>query len=181
MAAKLTRLTQNNDITAPSGRELYHLQFSLQAASPDTFGYTLVYSFVLYNFVFVCWRLQWRNVKEDRVQRNGSYFDYPPLCDVADMILLQTYLYACRILGGGGGSPLKSFPWAAIHLVQRCCHCRKHFWKACCRITFCTFVTFLWLSFLMSWSLHSFKANFIFGNNQKSFRANQGNGMGVLF
>jgi len=25
-----------------SGRELYHLQFSLQAASPETFGYTLI-------------------------------------------------------------------------------------------------------------------------------------------
>jgi hypothetical protein len=33
---------QNSDTTAPSGRELYHLQFSLQAASPETFGYTLV-------------------------------------------------------------------------------------------------------------------------------------------
>jgi hypothetical protein len=32
---------QNSDTTAPSGRELYHLQFSLQAASPETFGYIL--------------------------------------------------------------------------------------------------------------------------------------------
>jgi len=41
-----THLTdsQNSDTTAPSGRGLYHLQFSLQAASPETFGYTLVYS-----------------------------------------------------------------------------------------------------------------------------------------
>jgi hypothetical protein len=31
--------SQNSDTTAPSGRELYHLQFSLQAASPETFGY----------------------------------------------------------------------------------------------------------------------------------------------
>jgi hypothetical protein len=37
--------SQNSDTTALSGRELYHLQFSLQAASPETFGYTLVYSF----------------------------------------------------------------------------------------------------------------------------------------
>jgi hypothetical protein len=43
MAAKLTRLTQNSDTTAPSGRELYHLQFSLQAASLETFGYILVF------------------------------------------------------------------------------------------------------------------------------------------
>jgi hypothetical protein len=48
MAARLTRLTKKkSDTTAPSGRELYHLQFSLQAASPETSGYTLVnfYSF----------------------------------------------------------------------------------------------------------------------------------------
>jgi hypothetical protein len=34
--------SQNSDTTALSDRELYHLQFSLQAASPETFGYTLV-------------------------------------------------------------------------------------------------------------------------------------------
>jgi hypothetical protein len=32
--------SQNSDTTTPSGRELYHLQFSLQAVSPETFGYT---------------------------------------------------------------------------------------------------------------------------------------------
>jgi hypothetical protein len=43
VAAKLTRLTHKIAIkTAPRGRELYNLQFSLQAASPETFGYTLV-------------------------------------------------------------------------------------------------------------------------------------------
>jgi hypothetical protein len=30
--------SQNSDTTGSSGRELYHLQFSLQAASPETFG-----------------------------------------------------------------------------------------------------------------------------------------------
>jgi hypothetical protein len=34
--------SQNSDTTAPGGRGLYHLQFSLQAASPETFGYTLI-------------------------------------------------------------------------------------------------------------------------------------------
>jgi hypothetical protein len=35
--------SRNSDRTAPSCTELfYHLQFSLQAASPETFGYTLV-------------------------------------------------------------------------------------------------------------------------------------------
>jgi hypothetical protein len=33
---------QNSDKTATSSRELYNLQFLLQAASPETFGYTLV-------------------------------------------------------------------------------------------------------------------------------------------
>jgi hypothetical protein len=40
MAAKLTRLT--HEVAIQLGRELYHLQFSLQAASPETFGYTLM-------------------------------------------------------------------------------------------------------------------------------------------
>jgi hypothetical protein len=45
MAAKLTRLThKNSDTTASNGRDLYHLQFSLKAASPETFGYTLVFA-----------------------------------------------------------------------------------------------------------------------------------------
>jgi hypothetical protein len=46
MAAKLTRLTQNSDTTAPSDRELYHLQFSRQAASPETFGYTVLRAYI---------------------------------------------------------------------------------------------------------------------------------------
>jgi hypothetical protein len=36
--------SQDSDTTAPSGRELYHLQFLLQAASLETFGYTQVKS-----------------------------------------------------------------------------------------------------------------------------------------
>jgi hypothetical protein len=53
MAAKLTRVTQNGDTIAPSGRELYHLQFSLHAANPETFGYSLV-----------CCRMRWENIHE---------------------------------------------------------------------------------------------------------------------
>jgi len=44
--------SQNNDTTAPSGRERYHLQFSLQAASPETFGYTLVFCSIIKVFVY---------------------------------------------------------------------------------------------------------------------------------
>jgi hypothetical protein len=39
--------SQNSDTTASSGRELYRLQFSLQAASPETSGYNLVYTRML--------------------------------------------------------------------------------------------------------------------------------------
>jgi hypothetical protein len=34
--------SQNSDTTVLSGTELYYLPFSLQAAGPETFGYTLV-------------------------------------------------------------------------------------------------------------------------------------------
>jgi hypothetical protein len=37
--------SQNSDTTTPSGRDLYDLQFSLQAASSETFGYTLVQAY----------------------------------------------------------------------------------------------------------------------------------------
>jgi hypothetical protein len=46
MAAKLTRLTHSIDTTR--GRKLYHLQFSHQAVSPETFGYTLECLHVLF-------------------------------------------------------------------------------------------------------------------------------------
>jgi hypothetical protein len=45
MAAKLTRLTHKIEIQlrlVAQSFKLYHLQFSLQAASPEIFGYTLV-------------------------------------------------------------------------------------------------------------------------------------------
>jgi hypothetical protein len=44
IAAKLTRLAHKIVIytTAPNGRELYHLQFLLQVASPEILGYTLI-------------------------------------------------------------------------------------------------------------------------------------------
>jgi hypothetical protein len=44
--------SQNSDTIAPSGRELYHLEFSLQAASTETFGYTLVYFHVILEYAF---------------------------------------------------------------------------------------------------------------------------------
>jgi hypothetical protein len=49
-----THLTdsQNSATTAPSGRDLYYLQFSLQAASLETFGYTLVHKMVLLKTFF---------------------------------------------------------------------------------------------------------------------------------
>jgi hypothetical protein len=51
--------SQNTDTTARSGRELYHLQFSLQAAIPETFGYTLAVYFPLSTRCLsrCCWML----------------------------------------------------------------------------------------------------------------------------
>jgi hypothetical protein len=39
--------SQNSDKTAPNCRELCHFQFWLQVASPETFGYTVVFRYVL--------------------------------------------------------------------------------------------------------------------------------------
>jgi len=45
IAAKLVRLTPEIAITtAPSGRELYHLQFSLHVANTETSGYNVVHA-----------------------------------------------------------------------------------------------------------------------------------------
>jgi hypothetical protein len=55
MTAKLARLThKNSDTTAPSGRELYHLLFPIQAANPETFGNTLVLLYYKYICMYVC-------------------------------------------------------------------------------------------------------------------------------
>jgi hypothetical protein len=53
MVAELIRLTQNSGTTAPSGRGVYHLQFLLQAASPETFGYTILLFHIIKEFVWV--------------------------------------------------------------------------------------------------------------------------------
>jgi hypothetical protein len=47
--------SQNGDTTASSGRELYHLQFSLQVASPETSGYTLVYVWKIISNTVMCY------------------------------------------------------------------------------------------------------------------------------
>jgi len=58
-----------------------------------------------------------------------------------------------------------------MHLAQGCSHCWKHFWNSCCGI-FSRAVTFLMSS--VPWTLHPFKADFIFGNSQKSRRVKSG-------
>jgi hypothetical protein len=64
-------------------------------------------------------------------------------------------------------------PWAAMNLAEWCCQCWKHFWNSCCGIAFSAIITFSWMS-STSWNLYPFKADFIFGNSEKSFRAKQG-------
>jgi hypothetical protein len=48
MTTKLTRLTHKIAIQLHLVAELYHLQFLLQAASPETFEYTLVLQYIKY-------------------------------------------------------------------------------------------------------------------------------------
>jgi hypothetical protein len=60
--------SQDSDTTALSGRELYNLQFSLQAASPETFGYTLVYRSHIR--IMKCVRLRWAG-HVAKVERDG--------------------------------------------------------------------------------------------------------------
>jgi hypothetical protein len=59
--------SQNSDTTAPSGRELYHLQFSLQAASSETF----VYSLVIFSLIL---GRTWGNLKAAVSAEYGSEF-----------------------------------------------------------------------------------------------------------
>jgi hypothetical protein len=84
--------SQNSDTTPPNGRELYHLQFSLQADSPETFGYTHVYARNISRKVNlrceVSWSnkhkkwtrkyTDWVNLWQDFLTRTGSIF--LPVC-----------------------------------------------------------------------------------------------------
>jgi hypothetical protein len=57
--------SRNNDTTATSGRKLYHLQFSLQAAYPETFGYMLI-----------CAEIQWKQeekISKTLTQKKNAY------------------------------------------------------------------------------------------------------------
>jgi hypothetical protein len=47
MAAKLTRQTHKLAMQLHLVAEIYHFQFSLQAASPDAFGYIFIHSSML--------------------------------------------------------------------------------------------------------------------------------------
>jgi hypothetical protein len=68
---------------------------------------------------------------------------------------------------------LQFSPWASVHFAQQCCHCWKHFWNSYCGTLFIAVVTLFWMS-SVSWNLHHFKAEFIFGKSQKSFGAKLG-------
>jgi len=52
---------QNSDTTVPSGRQLYNLQFSLQAASPEAFGYTLLLTKYCKSYLWItrCAYIKW--------------------------------------------------------------------------------------------------------------------------
>jgi hypothetical protein len=67
-----------------------------------------------------------------------------------------------------GGTPSKYFPWAAVPFAQWCYRCWEHLWFSCCGIASSACVIFLWTP-TVSWNLSPIKADFIFGNSQKSF------------
>jgi hypothetical protein len=67
------------------------------------------------------------------------------------------YWYICILTAYWEWPLSKCSPWAAVHLGQRCCHCRKYFCNSCCGIAFSAIVTFFWMS-SMSWNLRHFKA-----------------------
>jgi hypothetical protein len=55
MVAKLTKLTGKVAIQLHLMAEIYHLQFSLQAASPETFGYAHVFdAFLNFSMRMMC-------------------------------------------------------------------------------------------------------------------------------
>jgi hypothetical protein len=83
----------------------------------------------------------------------------------------------CTLTAYWEESPSKYSPWAALHWVQRCCDCWKHFWNSCRGIPF-NLSFFFWMS-LIPWSFYPFKADFIYGNSRKFSKPNQGNMMGV--
>jgi len=56
VAVKLARLTHKIVTQLHLVAELYHLQFLLQVASPETFGYTLIHALHIIVFLFVCIR-----------------------------------------------------------------------------------------------------------------------------
>jgi hypothetical protein len=57
-------------------------------------------------------------------------------------------------------------------LPKKSWHCWNHFLNSSHELAFSTVVVFFMFS--ISWNLHPFKADFIFGNSQNSFRAKSG-------
>jgi hypothetical protein len=52
--------------------------------------------------------------------------------------------HTCTLTAYWVESPLKYFPWAAMHLAQWCYHCLKSFWNSCCGIAFSAASYFFW-------------------------------------
>jgi len=73
--------SQNSDTSAPSGTDPCHLQFSLQAASPETFGYTLARACVRARVCVEIERSQWprslRHVLSSTARTLESWFRIP--------------------------------------------------------------------------------------------------------
>jgi len=65
-------------------------------------------------------------------------------------------MHTCILTAYWEGSPSRYYSWAAMHLVQRCCHWSKHFWNTCCGTAFSAIVIFFFLMSSISWNLFFF-------------------------
>jgi hypothetical protein len=74
--------SQNSDTTAPSGRELCHLQFLLQAASPETYGYSLVICCLVYTYRIHVFPLHHRVQTDSGARPASSQMDRGPFAGV---------------------------------------------------------------------------------------------------
>jgi hypothetical protein len=90
------------------------------------------------------------------------------------------YKHTCILRAYWEVSPSKYWPWAAMHLVQRCCLCWKHFWNSCCGIAFSDVVTCF--GCLQYYEISVPLRPFLFLETGRSHsEPNEGNRLSVLF
>jgi len=106
--------------------------------------------------------------------RLNSIYYLPNIQGMAMKFLEQFYCKnTCMLTAYWVRSPSKYSLWAALYLAKQCCHCWKHFLELLLWNSFWCCHHISWMSSI-SWNLNPCKADFIFGNSQKSFRVKSG-------